>query len=206
MKIGILDYGMGNLKSVYHALYSLGEDPHFCSTPDAILSCDKLVIPGVGAFGDCIGNLRTRKLVEPLNEFALTKAFPVLGICLGMQVMAARGFEGGEFAGLGWFDADVIKLHPLDTKLRIPHVGWNTISFSPSNFLFRKLPENPDVYFVHSFYMKCNQKEDVGSVFDYGGEFTAAVRKNNIFATQFHPEKSQEYGLQILQNFIDWKP
>ena len=119
--------------------------------------------------------------------------------------MAGIGYEGGKFAGLGWLDADVEFIKPDDKRFKIPHVGWNNITFDKDFPLLKNLPVNPDVYFVHSYYMKCKNKGDVCATFDYGGKFTAAIYKKNIFATQFHPEKSQDYGLKILGNFINWE-
>jgi len=204
--ITIVNYGMGNISSVKNALEILGEQVCVGSRAEEILAADKLVIPGVGAFGDCIANLRKLCLVEPLNEAVLKKATPILGICLGMQVMATTGREGGKFAGLNWFDAEVVRVAPSDKKLRIPHVGWDSVDIVSQVKLFDAIPSGIDMYFVHSYYMKCNRAEDISAMFDYGGKFTAAVQKNNIMATQFHPEKSQDFGLKLLKNFIAWKP
>ena len=204
--IGIIDYGMGNLLSVFNSFAYLGADPEICQAPEDILKADRLVLPGVGAFGDCMRNLGERGFIEVLQEIVIKKGRPILGICLGMQVMARRSFEGGEHLGLGWFDADVIRIEPEDLSLRIPHIGWNDVSYRNESPLFHNIPAGPDFYFVHSFWMKCDHDSDVDATFDYGGVFTCAVRRNNIFATQFHPEKSQDYGLRVLENFLEWNP
>lgn len=204
--IGIVDYGMGNLLSVYNAFDCLGAAVTICKHPEDLASVDRIVIPGVGAFKDCIDKINQTGFFEALNEEVIKNAKPTLGICLGMQVMGKRSFEGGEFIGLGWFDADIVRLAPSDPTLRVPNIGWNTIKYNKDVPLFRGLPEEPDFYLVHSYYMKANDPKDVVAVYDYTYDVTASVLKNNIFATQFHPEKSQEFGLKILENFIDWKP
>jgi len=203
--IGIIDYGMGNILSVKNAFEKAGAEVKMCVCPDDIYGVSKLVLPGVGAFENCILNLKSRGFIKPLNEVVLKEFRPILGICLGMQVMAKKSFENGEHNGLGWFDAEVVRLTPRDKSLRIPHVGWNTISYKRDSFLFNGVPESFDVYFVHSYYMKCNRREEIEATFDYSGEFTAAVRKNNIVGTQFHPEKSQDIGQIIIKNFLNWE-
>lgn len=204
--IGILDYGMGNLLSVYSAFDYLGTEVTICRHPEDLDKVDKIVIPGVGAFKDCIDKLYSENYVEALQENVIKKAKPTMGICLGMQVMARKSYEGGEFDGLGWFDTEVIRLHPSDAELRIPNIGWNEIDFRPNFPLFKGIPQKADLYFVHSFYMQCINSDDKVASYDYNHIVTAAVYKDNIFATQFHPEKSQDFGLQILENFINWKP
>lgn len=204
--IAIVDYGMGNLLSVYNAFDYLGADVKICNHPEEIKHADRIVIPGVGAFKDCIEKITNTGFLNALNEEVIVKAKPTLGICLGMQVMAKKSFEGGEHKGLGWFDAEVVRLTPNDEQLRVPNIGWNTIDYNREIALFKGLPLNPDFYLVHSFYMKANDKSDIVATYDYTYPVTAAVLKDNIFATQFHPEKSQDYGLQLLDNFIVWKP
>jgi len=204
--IGIVDYGMGNLLSVYNAFDYLGANVKICKHPEDLKSVDKIVIPGVGAFKDCISKIKSTGFLEALNEEVIAKAKPTLGICLGMQVMAKKSFEGGEFEGLGWFDAEVVKLTPSDSNLRIPNIGWNTIDYDKKTILFKGLPLKPDFYLVHSYYVKANEPNDIVATYDYTYPVTASILKDNIFATQFHPEKSQDYGLQLLENFIHWKP
>jgi len=199
--IAVIDYGMGNLLSVRNALDLLGYEVELCRKPGRLRAADKIILPGVGAFRDCLHNLKSTGFAEALGEEVLVRKKPILGICLGMQAMARRSFEFGEHEGLGWFDADVVRLKPADPKLRVPHVGWNQVSYQKGHALFRGLPETPDFYFVHSYYMKCRNAADVIGTADYGESFTAAVAKENIFGTQFHPEKSQDFGLKILENF-----
>lgn len=204
--IGIVDYGMGNLLSVYNAFDYLGAAVTICKHPEDLRHVDRIVIPGVGAFKDCIEKINRTGFADALNDEVVTKAKPTMGICLGMQVMGKRSFEGGEFEGLGWFDADIVKLTPSNTALRIPNIGWNTIKYDKEVFLFQGLPESPDLYLVHSYYVRANDPKDVVASYDYTFDVTASILKDNIFATQFHPEKSQDYGLQILENFINWNP
>lgn len=206
IKIGIVDYGMGNLRSVFNAFDYIGADVEICKNPLLLKQYDKIVLPGVGAFGDCIANLHKTGFAGELNECVLTARKPVLGICLGMQVMAAKGYENGEQDGLGWFDAEVVRISPFVPELKVPQIGWNEIEYDRNCFLFNDLPENPEFYFVHSYHMACTNAKDLAAYCDYGQKVTAAVIKENIFATQFHPEKSQEYGLKILENFLEWKP
>ena len=204
--IGIVDYGMGNLLSVYHAVEMVGGEGKICTQPEEVDEVERIILPGVGAFGDCIANLKEKGFVDALEEAVFARGKPILGICLGMQAMARRGFEGGEHEGLGWFEADVELLQPSDPSLRVPHVGWNEVTYREENSLFAGLPPAPDLYFVHSYFMNCDRAEDVWATCDYGGQVTAAVQKDTMFATQFHPEKSQDYGLQVLDNFLTWNP
>jgi imidazole glycerol-phosphate synthase subunit HisH len=204
--VGILDYGMGNLLSVYSAFDYLAIDVMICKTPDDLRKVDRIVIPGVGAFEDCIDKINEGGFRESLDHEVLVAAKPTLGICLGMQVMATTGTEGGAHDGLGWFEASVIRLTPANPEKRVPNIGWNDVSYDPKIPLFKGLPEKVDFYLVHSYYMKTKNAADVVATYDYDHPVTAAVLKNNIFATQFHPEKSQDYGLKILENFIAWKP
>lgn len=202
--IGIIDYGMGNLRSVYNAITYLGHEVKIIDTPHTFDTLDKIILPGVGAFGDCIRNLNEKKFIDALHEIVLIKKKPILGICLGMQVMAETGTENGCFKGLGWFEGEVILINHSDRKMKIPHIGWDDITYNKDNILFDGLPVNPEFYFVHSYFMNCSDKKDIIATCDYGVEITAAVNRENIFATQFHPEKSQDYGLKVLENFINF--
>jgi glutamine amidotransferase len=206
MRIAIVDYGMGNLLSVYSAFDYLGAEVKVCKHPEELLTVDRIVIPGVGAFKDCIDKIISTGFKEVLDEQVLQRGKPILGICLGMQVMAKIGLEGGENKGLGWFDATIVKLSPNYPTLRIPNIGWNDVSFDPNIFLFKGVPQNADFYHVHSYFMDVNDPSDIVATYEYRQRVTAAVLKDNIFATQFHPEKSQDHGLKILENFIVWKP
>lgn len=203
--VGIIDYGMGNLHSVLNAVDHLGFEAHLCPEPGSLDSCSRLILPGVGAFRDCMTRLRDSGFIPALNTKVLQEKLPILGICLGMQAMARSSEEGGTHAGLGWFEADVIRIRPDPPSLRIPHVGWNTTYLQPSCPLFRNLPPEADFYFVHSYHMQCDHPEDRVAWCEYGGCITAAVYRGNLFATQFHPEKSQEFGLRVLENFLTWE-
>jgi glutamine amidotransferase len=203
--IGIIDYGMGNLLSVQNALVHLGYDPVLCAQPEQLTACDRLILPGVGAFGDCLANLRKSGLVDALEEEVKRKAKPLLGICLGMQALAEKGSEGGSFTGLGFIPGEVVRLDPGDENLRIPHVGWNNVKFTKDHPIWRGIPQSVEFYFVHSYWFRCSPENLLASA-PYGGQITAAVARENIVATQFHPEKSQGYGLTLLENFLRWKP
>jgi len=202
MIIGIIDYGMGNILSVKNAIEYLGYNAEIVDNPNLISKYDKLVLPGVGAFKVCIDNLYKTNFVKALNQQVLIEKKPILGICLGMQVMAKEGSEGGKFNGLGWFDAKVVKIIPNDKKIKVPNIGWNSICFEGSNKLFYGLPDLTEVYFVHSYHVECVNKMDVIATSNHGQTITAAINRENIYGTQFHPEKSQDLGLMILENFL----
>lgn len=202
--ITIVDYGMGNLRSVYNALSLLGADVCVSDKPEDVLAADRLILPGVGAFGRAMDNLRQRGLIDPLNEKVLLQKTPILAICLGMQLLAEDGYEHGHFEGLGWIRGTV---RPFDlTDLPVPHVGWNEITLHGSHKPFHGLAStNREFYFVHSYHLTDADSEVVAATVDYGYEFVCAVHQENIFGTQFHPEKSQNNGLTILRNFMHWE-
>ena len=199
-KIAIIDYGMGNLRSVQKAFEKNGADCIVTNDHDAIRSATKIVLPGVGAFKDAMKNLRQLGLVELLNQEVLVNKKHFLGICLGMQLVAKKSYEFGETEGLGWIDATIVKFPQSD--LKIPHVGWNNVTFNITSKLFENIPNESDFYFVHSYYFKSNNDFCIGSS-EYGVNFTCAIQRENIFAVQFHPEKSQIYGLELLKNFAN---
>jgi len=202
----IVDYDMGNVRSVAKAFDILGVKTLISRSPEEIKKADWLVLPGVGAFGDGINNLKKFGLIEVLTTEVLKNKKPFLGICLGLQLLARDSQEFGQQRGLGWLPASVKPFQFKDRSLKVPHVGWNQIKFKESCPLFTGLKQETTFYFVHSYYLDCDSPELAAASCDYGGEFTAAVWQNNIFATQFHPEKSQLYGLKLLQNFINWQP
>lgn len=204
--VGVVDYGMGNLKSVFNAFEYIGSNVMICNNPYELDKADRIVIPGVGAIEQCVLKLRETGFADALNEHVLNKAKPTLGICLGMQVMCNVSYEGGVHQCLGWFDADVVRLQPSIPGLKVPNIGWNKTDFNPEIKLFDGLPSNPDFYFVHSYHVKTKNPLEIVASYEYGERVTAAIYKNNIFATQFHPEKSQDLGLKILENFVKWKP
>lgn len=204
--IVIINYGMGNLRSVEKAIGLCGGNPIVSNKIEDLERADKIILPGVGAFGEGMNNLRELGLIEALNEEILIKKKPFLGICLGMQLVAKKSYEFGEHEGLGWLDANV-KRFPSNLGLKVPHVGWDDIIIKKRTSLFGKMSlRDPSFYFVHSYYMENNNSEDAVATCIYGIEFTVAVSRENIFATQFHPEKSQKNGLNLLTEFIGWQP
>lgn len=204
--IGIVNYQMGNLRSVQSAFEYLGENISIINNPDELNHVDKVVLPGVGAFEKCKKNLDSLGFTDALNHNCIIKAKPTLGICLGMQIMATTGEEGGLNNGLNWFNGSVIKLKPKVQGVKIPNVGWEETIIDSNCSLFRGLPQNPVFYYVHSYYMNCLDQKDIIAKYDLTFDVTAAILKDNIFATQFHPEKSQDVGLKVLENFIKWNP
>jgi glutamine amidotransferase len=189
---------MGNLRSVQKAFEHIGVDALITRDPTIIHNASKIVLPGVGAFKDAMHNLTSLGLIDLLNEEVIEKKKPFLGICLGMQLIATKSYEFGETQGLGWIDAQIVRFP--ERELKIPHVGWNNIYFTNPSPLFEEIPDNSDFYFVHSYYFDADRHYATG-ICEYGIEFIASVQKDNIFATQFHPEKSQKYGLKIIDNF-----
>ncbi len=197
--IAIIDYGAGNLQSVKKALDFIGAESVITDSPEIINSCDKILLPGVGSFGDAMDSMNEKGLCETVKENALSGK-PFLGICLGLQLLFEESEESPGVKGLGIFKGK-IKKFPNDMGLKIPHIGWNSLEICQKDTLFKDVPENSYVYFVHSYYLHAEEANDVATVTNYGIDFHSAVGKNNIFATQFHPEKSGDVGLQILRNF-----
>jgi glutamine amidotransferase len=204
--IVIVDYGMGNLRSVRNAFDMLGATCRVSKDPGELRAAERIVLPGVGAFRDCLHNLRQTGFAEALEAEVVRGGKPFLGICLGLQALARRSFEDGEHTGLAWFEADVVRLRPEPASLRVPQIGWNGVRYEPACPLFRGIPQGADFYFVHSYHMHCDHAAEVRATCDHGGAVTAAVARGNVFATQFHPEKSQEHGLKLLDNFLHWSP
>ncbi|WP_422061940.1 imidazole glycerol phosphate synthase subunit HisH [Sphingopyxis sp.] len=203
MSVAIVDYGMGNVRSLTNALAYVGEDVIVTADPAELAAADRLLLPGVGAFGDAMVAMHERGLVDPLTHLAMVVRKPVLGVCLGMQLFAETSVEHGEHRGLGWLAADIAPLEP-ETPAKVPHVGWNSIRFATDDWLFRGVPvAQADFYFVHSLHMLCRDASDCIATTDHGGPITAVVRRDNLVATQFHPEKSQDNGIQLLQNWLD---
>jgi glutamine amidotransferase len=201
--IGIIDYGLGNLRSVAGAVERLGREPVITSDAGRLAEADKLILPGVGAFGDGMRNLRSLGLVEPLGEMVLGGRKPLLGICLGSQLLCLQSEEFGIHQGLGWIDARVRLLTPEGADLRIPHVGWNDlVRTAQKSILFDGIPEDALFYFVHSYHIVAPEAIVVARC-EYGTPFVAAFESGNVYATQFHPEKSQQHGLTLLGNFLE---
>jgi glutamine amidotransferase len=200
--ISIVDYGMGNLRSVQKACERVGAAACIVADPDAIAAADKLILPGVGAFRDAIHELQRLHLVEPIVEH-IRRDKPFLGICLGLQLLFDVSYEDGEWPGLGVFRGDVVRF-PSDLGLKVPHMGWNTLQRrQPDIPLLRHLPDDASVYFVHSYYVRPTDASLVATTTDYGIPFVSMIAQGRVFATQFHPEKSQKAGLQLLRDFAE---
>jgi len=202
----VVDYGLGNLFSVAKAFEMLGASVTVSGDPAAIRAADRLVLPGVGAFGDGMEFLRSKGLDTALTEEVVGKKKPFLGICLGLQLLADASEEHGEHRGLGWIPGRVRKLAVENLGLKIPHIGWNELEIIRPHPLLKGIRPDADFYFVHSFQMDCDDPSDVVATTTYGERVTAAIGRENIFATQFHPEKSQDSGLALLGNFLSWNP
>lgn len=196
--ISIIDYGAGNLQSVEKALRYLGCQCTVTADPQALLAGEGAILPGVGSFGDAMEQLRSRGLEEPIRQF-VASGKPFLGICLGLQILFEESEESPGVAGLGLLRGKILRL-PKESGLKIPHIGWNSLKLKAEEPLFAGLPEEPYVYFVHSYYLKA-EEDIVTATAEYGAQIHAAVRKGNLMACQFHPEKSGRVGLQILRNF-----
>jgi len=201
-RVAIVDYGMCNLDSVRRAFEECAGAPFVTDEPTDLADADLIVLPGVGAFPDAMANLRGRSLDKALDDEVLGNRVPFLGICLGMQLLATTGHEGGETAGLGWIDADVCRLRPTPEDTRVPHVGWNEVVPARETPLFDGMPQASDFYFVHSYHVECHDDTDVVATTPYCGGFVSAIQRENIFAVQFHPEKSQERGFEVLRRFL----
>ena len=202
LRIAIVNYGMGNLHSVYKKLSQFNVDPFIASNSREIAAADKIVLPGVGHFGKAISNLKELGIYEELNEAVIIKKKPILGICLGMQLMAKESEEGNA-TGFAWIDACVVKFKIRDKiRYKVPQTGWNTIKICKESPLFKDVNDLSEFYFLHSYHYEVSESKDILTKTDYEYEFVSAVEKENIFGTQFHPEKSHTAGSQLLKNFI----
>jgi glutamine amidotransferase len=199
--ISIIDYGMGNLRSVQKGFQSVGVPAEIICTPEQVRRADRIVLPGVGAFKDAIGTLRQRHLVEPILEH-IAAGKPFLGICLGLQLLFDVGYEDGQHQGLGVLRGKCVRFDVDRTMgLKVPHMGWNQLQIQRPSPLFRDLPLGCSVYFVHSYHVVPEDPQIIASTTDYGRPFVSSIWRDHLLATQFHPEKSQKIGLRILENF-----
>ena len=196
----IIDYDAGNIRSVEKALQALGEEVVITRDRDVILSADRVILPGVGAFGEAMARLKSYGLVEVIHE-VVARNIPFLGICLGLQLMFEGSEESEGVEGLGILKGKILRI-PDTPGLKIPHIGWNSLTYPNKGRLYEGIPENSYVYFVHSFYLKAEDEAIVTATTEYGTTIHASVEKDNVFACQFHPEKSSDVGLKILKNFI----
>jgi len=214
--VAIIDYGAGNLHSAAKAFErvaaerGLGDRITVTSDPEFVRTADRILLPGVGAFADCKAGLdAVQGMAEVLEERVIKGGAPFLGVCVGMQLLASEGREKTVTQGLGWIPGAVEKIVPADPSLKIPHMGWNTISVTRPHALLEGIETGPNglhAYFVHSYHLKTDHAETLIATTDYGGPLTACVGRDNIFGTQFHPEKSQALGLKLIENFLGWTP
>ena len=202
MRFAIVDYKAGNLRNVQKAVEQLGRAADIVRHGAALADAGAVILPGVGAFAQGMENLAQAGFVEAIRREVLENGKPFLGICLGMQLLGDIGFEGGEFSGLGLLPMTVPRFDTSECGARLPHIGWNSVEINSGAVLFKGVPPGADFYFVHSYHVACRDESMVSARCDYCYPFAAAVERGNIFATQFHPEKSQRYGLKVLENFL----
>jgi glutamine amidotransferase len=203
--LAVIDYGIGNLRSVLNAMRHLGREPKAVASGAELGDADAIVLPGVGAFGDTMANLRKRGFDTALQRQVIEKKTPFLGICIGMEVLLSRSFEHGEHQGFGWIEGDVVRFEPTPQvpNLRVPHVGWNNVRFGKPDPLVEGLGAEQDFYFVHSYYCAPKAPEVVVGACDYGVPFASIVARDNIYGVQFHPEKSHRAGIALLRNWLE---
>ena len=206
MKIAVVNYGMGNLGSVRRAFEDIGAEVCVANHPAAIYDANRIVLPGVGAFTEGMKCLTNSGWASALHEVVIQQGKPLLGICLGMQMLATTGHEGGETNGLGFIPGKVKRLDAIGCKLRIPHVGWNEVNYRKDDVLFDGIPDRSDFYFVHSYAFVPENQEHLIATTSYDCDVAATIRNGNVFGCQFHPEKSSKAGRRILKNFMDYVP
>ncbi|AOG09876.1 imidazole glycerol phosphate synthase subunit HisH [Agrobacterium sp. RAC06] len=216
MRVAIIDYGSGNLRSATKAFEraareaGLNAEIELTDKADRVAIADRIVLPGVGAYADCRKGLdAVPGMHDAITEVVETKGRPFFGICVGMQLMSSRGLEKTVTDGFGWIEGDVVEMTPSDPSLKIPQIGWNTLTLNRPHPLFSGIPTGPDglhAYFVHSYHLAARKREDVIATTEYGGAMTAFVGRDNMVGAQFHPEKSQALGLKLIANFLTWTP
>ncbi|HWD49504.1 MAG TPA: imidazole glycerol phosphate synthase subunit HisH [Rhizomicrobium sp.] len=211
--VAIVDYGSGNLRSVQKALERVtaenatGQSVVVTADSDVVANAERIVLPGVGAFADCMNGLNgVPGMVDTLRDAVLKRGAPFLGICVGMQLLADVGHEFGDHDGLGWIGGEVVKITPSEPALKVPHMGWNELNIVRPHALLARIPAKGHAYFVHSYHLRAKNPDDVLATTDYAQTLTAMVGRDNIAGTQFHPEKSQAVGLALLGNFLRWRP
>jgi glutamine amidotransferase len=211
--VALIDYGSGNLRSAARALTRAAEisgtnhEVVITADPDRVAEAERIVLPGVGAFADCMRGLSAiRGMLAALEHSVLRRGVPFLGICVGMQLLADWGREHEDCRGLGWIPGEVVRIRPLEPGLKIPHMGWNSLSILAPHKLFEGMADGTDVYFVHSYYLRPTRASQILATTEYGGSIPAVVGRDNIAGTQFHPEKSQAEGLVFLERFLNWRP
>jgi|ETNmetMinimDraft_20_1059909.scaffolds.fasta_scaffold25859_3 glutamine amidotransferase len=204
MKTLIVDYGMGNLQSLYRAVEENGGHPFISQHPSELRNASKVILPGVGAFSNAMKNLKEKGWVDELNRVVKEGGVPLLGVCLGMQLLSDKGHENKLVNGLGFIKGDAVKLIPATNNEKIPHVGWNEVNLIKEHWLFNNIDDNTDFYFVHSYSIQLMNSNDVIALTPYCGTFVSAVANNNILGVQFHPEKSSKSGLRLLENFLKY--
>ncbi|MFN2098787.1 imidazole glycerol phosphate synthase subunit HisH [Altererythrobacter sp. MF3-039] len=204
--VALIDYGAGNLHSVENALKAIGARVEVTAHPDVVRKAERIVLPGVGSFVACAEGLRgISGMIDALEERVLLQAAPFLGICVGMQLLATTGLEHGETPGLDWVPGEVRRIERTDPVIKVPHMGWNDVALTP-HARDHTLFEEGEAYFLHSYYFAPDDGGDIAAMTDHGGGLVAAVARGNIAGVQFHPEKSQAYGLALLERFMEWKP
>ncbi|MDG2268760.1 MAG: imidazole glycerol phosphate synthase subunit HisH [Alphaproteobacteria bacterium] len=213
MRVGIIDYGSGNIRSVFKSFEkaSLLLDKNIqiviIDNVEELKKADKVVLPGVGAFADCMQGLNNiNGLVELLNKMVIEDSKAFMGICVGMQLLANFSKEYGYTEGLSWIDGEVTSIVKVEEEMKVPHMGWNSVEFDQKHSLFRRIKQDEDFYFVHSYKFNVQNNKFVLAKTHYGGDIAAVVLKDNIMGTQFHPEKSQDAGIQFIKNFLEWAP
>ena len=204
--VALIDYGAGNLHSVHNALKRVGAPVSVTADPDEVRAAERIVLPGVGSFKACLGGLRAISgMIAALEERVLDHGTPFLGICVGMQMLATRGLEHGTTKGLDWISGEVRLIKPSDPAIKVPHMGWNDVALMP-HAKDHRVVEEGEAYFLHSYHFAVHDPHHVLAMTDHGEGLVAAVARDNIIGVQFHPEKSQAYGLAVLERFLEWRP